>query len=871
MMAAIFRKRARTGSRRRLQEFSGSPSRKRLEELLARRPKSCDLDYEKPRTSRALASNLFTTLVTFLVCVSWAPSGLLAARQGEDLISLNVFPPSIELTGKRDFQKIVVQAVRHNGVTDDVTDELQIIVLDQDIARLDGRTLIPLMAGETMLRIRHAELEVTAPIKVASADLDPPISFQLDVMPVFARTGCNSGSCHGAARGKDGFRLSLFGYDPSGDYFRLTREMLGRRIDVATPEDCMLTNKATGTVAHSGGTVFSRDSDYYRTLKRWLVEGANYDREEVPEISSVTLMPPSAILDGSEATQQLCVTASYSDGTTRDVTDLAFYSTTNASVAGVSKDGVVVGGQRGEALVMARFGTHTVGAEFVTLPKGLNFEPQPMPVSNFIDERINEKLNKLRITPSELCTDEVFIRRVSLDICGTAPTVDEVEAFVVNRSSDKRAKLIDRLLEQDAFVSIWVMKWSQLLQIRSYQNVVSPKAALLYHGWLKEKISANTPVDEIVVELLGATGSTFANPPANFYEMERNPLKISENVAQSFMGMRIQCAQCHNHPFDRWTMEDYYSFAAFFDKVARKAASDPRERIIVATGPGKTKHPVSGKVMEPKFLGGAMADVKGKDRRAVLAQWLTAKENPYFSRNLSNIVWAHFFGRGIIDEVDDVRVSNPPVNEPLLAELAHNFSESGYNFKAMVRDICNSRTYQLSTKANETNATDLTNFSHAYLRRLPAEILLDVVAQVTGTQNKFRGLPVGARAIEIADGRTTNYFLQTFGRSKRGSVCSCEVKKEPNLSQALHLINGETVETKIRQGKLIRKWQDQKMGDEEIIERLYLTTVGRMPKANEVERITELFEDSVDKKVKRQMLEDVFWALLNSSEFLFNH
>ena len=800
-----------------------------------------------------------------------------AAWQGDEPVSLNVFPASIELSGKRDFQKIVGQAVRHNGVTQDVTNVLEMVVYDKHIAKLDGRTLIPLKAGETKLRIRHAGLEVTVPVKVTGADVDPPISFQLDVMPVFARTGCNSGSCHGAARGKDGFRLSLFGYDPDGDYFRLTREMLGRRIDVATPDDCMLSNKSTGKVAHSGGAVFSRDSDYYRTLQRWLVEGAQYDQGDVPEITSVALMPPSAILDGSDSTQQLCVSASYSDGTTRDVTDLAYFSTTNASVANVSKDGIVSGGQRGEAFVMARFGTHTVGAEFITLPKGigfskgLDFEPQPMPVNNFIDERISEKLSKLRITPSELCSDEVFIRRVSLDICGTAPTEDEVAEFVADERSDKRSELIDRLLEQDAFVSIWVMKWSQMLQIRSLGNIISPKAALLYHGWLKKKISANTPVDEIVVELLGATGSTFANPPANFYEMERDPLKISENVAQVFMGMRIQCAQCHNHPFDRWTMEDYYSFAAFFAKVGRKPASDPREKIVIGTAGGKTKHPVSGKVMQPKFLGGAVADIKGKDRRMVLAQWLTANDNPYFARNLSNIVWAHFFGRGIIDEVDDVRVSNPPVNEPLLAELAKNFSDSGYDFKKMVRTICNSRTYQLSTQSNETNASDLTNFSHAYLRRMPAEILLDVVAQVTGTQNKFRGLPIGSRAIEIADGNTTNYFLQTFGRSKRATVCSCEVKKEPNLSQALHLINGDTVEKKIRQGNLIGKWQAENFNDEEIIERLYVRTLGRQPEPSEVAEITALFEDTEDLKLKRKMLEDVFWALLNSSEFLFNH
>lgn len=814
---------------------------------------------------------LISATMFLLICVTWPPKHSMAAWQGEDPVSLNVFPPTIELHGRRDFQKIVGQSVGHNGVTSDVTEELQIVVYDQSIAGLDGPTVIPLKTGETKLRIRHGELEVTVPVKVAAADVDPAISFQLDVMPVFSRTGCNNGSCHGAARGKDGFRLSLFGYDPDGDYFRLTREMLGRRIDIATPDDCMLSNKATGTVAHSGGTVFSRDSKYYQTLKRWLVEGAEFDKEEVPDVQSVALMPPSAILNGDGATQRLCVTASYSDGTTRDVTDLAYFSTTNSSVASVSKDGIVAGGQRGEALVMARFGTHTVGADFVTLPKGLDFVPQPMPANNFIDVRINEKLSKLRISPSDLCTDEVFIRRVSLDICGVVPAEEEVDTFVADQSSEKRSKLIDRLLEQDAFVSIWVMKWSQLLQIRSYKNIVSPKNALLYHNWLKEKISANTPVDEIVVELMGAKGSTFTNPPANFYEMERDPLKISENVAQSFMGMRIQCAQCHNHPFDRWTMEDYYSFASFFARVARKRTSDPRERIIIANGGRKTKHPVSGKVMEPKFLGGEMADIKGKDRRVVLAEWLTSKENPYFSRNLANIVWAHFFGRGIIDEVDDVRVSNPPVNEPLLAELAERFSESGYDFKAMVRDICNSRTYQLSTEANETNASDLTNFSHAYLRRLPAEVLLDVIAQVTGTLNKFAGLPLGARAIEIANGNTTNYFLETFGRSKRESVCSCEVRKEPNLSQALHLINGNTVEQKIRQGNLIGKWQKENLTDEEIVRRLYLKTLGRMPEVTEVENITALFEDTEDRNQKKKMLEDVFWALLNSSEFLFNH
>ena len=787
--------------------------------------------------------------------------------------ALQVFPTAIELSGKNDFQNVIAQQRLSNGITVDVSENITLTIKNTEIASVANGKVVPVAAGKTELVVDCAncnEGQIEIPVTVTKADFDPPLSFQLDVMPVFARTGCNSGSCHGAAQGKDGFRLSLFGYDPSGDYFRLTREMLGRRIDIATPDDCLLTNKVTGRVAHSGGTLFSADSDYYKKLQRWLAEGALYDEGEVPDVTSVVLMPPSAILDGQEASQRLIVLANYSDGSTRDVTDLATFSTTNASVASISKDGVVSGGQRGEAFVMARFGTHTVGSEFVTLPSGLEFTPEPMPESNFIDQRINEKLFKLRINPSELCSDEVFLRRASLDICGVVPTVDEIKAFVSDTDSEKRAQLIDRLLDRDEFVSIWVLKWTELLQIRSYPNVVSPKAAILYHRWLKEKISANTPVDQIIIELLSSSGGTFSNPPTNFYMMEIDSLKLSENVAQSFMGMRIQCAQCHNHPFDRWTMDDYYSFAAFFAQVKRKPSSDARERIITSGG-GETKHPVSGKVMQPKFLGGEQPEVKGKDRRLVLAQWMTAKENPYFARNLSNIVWAHFFGRGIINEVDDVRVSNPPVNEPLLADLADHLSQSGYDFKKLVRAICNSRTYQLSTQTNASNESDLTNFSHAYLRRMPAEIMLDVIAQVTQTKNKFNGLPLGSRAIEIADGQTTNYFLQTFGRSKRESVCSCETRMEPNLSQALHLINGDTIEKKIRSGNLIGKWQKEKLTDDQIIERLYYTVLNRKPETAEVEKIASMFEETEDAAAKKAMLEDVYWALLNSSEFLFNH
>jgi len=370
--------------------------------------------------------------------------------------------------------------------------------------------------------------------------------------------------------------------------------------------------------------------------------------------------------------------------------------------------------------------------------------------------------------------------------------------------------------------------------------------------------------DEVVRAFAGPI-----QPAANYYQIEQDNQKVAENVAQVFLGMRMQCAQCHNHPFDRWTMDDYYGFTAFFAQVARKRGEDPREQIIFNRGGGETKHPVTKQNVKPKFLGGIEPETKGKDRRAVLAQWIASEENPYFAKNLSNIVWAHFFGQGIVNEVDDVRVSNPAVNPMLLDELGTKFREYNYDFKKLVSDICNSRTYQLSTKTNPTNETDLTNFSHAKLRRIRAEVLLDIISQITETKNKFRGLPLGSRAVQIADGNTSNYFLSTFGRAKRESVCSCEVKMDPSLSQALHLLNGDTVNNKIKQGKLINKWLNQeKKTPTQIIEEIYIRSLGRKPTENEQ---TALLANVKAEENKVLALEDTFWAVLNSREFVFNH
>ncbi|MCH8046747.1 MAG: DUF1549 domain-containing protein [Planctomycetes bacterium] len=781
--------------------------------------------------------------------------------------SINVDPADVQLSTARDRQSITVQAVYPDGITRDVTGEAKFTLSNPELARLEKNVLFPRADGKTEIKVEYGGHALTLPVVVQQAAIDPPISFKLDVMPIFMRAGCNTGSCHGAARGKDGFRLSLFGFDPDGDYHRLTRQISGRRINLAVPLESLLMEKTTGAVPHTGGKRFDVDSAYAKTLLRWLESGAPKDAGAVPKVVDVEIYPRGAVLDGKGTTQRLSVRAKYADGSDRDVTSLAVFSSNNDNSATVSPAGVVTAQKRGEAFIMARFDTHTVGTQFIVLPKGLKFTWKEVPEYNYIDTLMHAKFKKLRITPSQICSDEEFLRRASLDITGVLPTLEQFEQFIADNDSKKREKLVDELLGRKEFVEIWVMKWAELLQIRTTRQI-SYKAMLRYYNWLQDKIANNVPMDKMVQELLGSSGGTFANAATNYYQNETNTLKVSENVAQVFMGMRIQCTQCHNHPFDRWTMDDYYSFAAFFSQIGRKRGEDPRETIVFNSGSGEVRHPIGNRVMQPKFLGGAVPDVKGKDRRVVMAQWLASADNPYFARNLSNIVWAHFFGAGIINEVDDVRVSNPAVNAELLEALAQHFTEYKYDFKRLVRDICTSRTYQLSTQTNASNETDTRNFSHASLRRLRAEVLLDVISQVTETKNKFAGLPLGARAVQIANGNTSSYFLTAFGRASRASVCSCEVKMEPNLSQALHLLNGDTLHNKVQQGKVVERLLGEGKTPPQIVEVLYIRCLTRKPTEKEVAGLNQILAEQPDKKLA---LEDLFWALLNSREFVFNH
>jgi len=782
---------------------------------------------------------------------------------------LKVFPSDINLSSKADKQSLVVQAIYPDGVTRDVTSEASFSFKDKAFAQLKDNVVSPVADGKTEMTISYGGRKLIVPVVVEHSETERPVSFKLDVMPIFMKAGCNAGACHGSSRGKDGFRLSLFGFDPDGDYFRLTRENIGRRVNLALPEESLVVQKALGFVPHTGGERFTTNSPLYGTLLGWLKASAAKDGTNVPKVVALEIMPKEAVLEGQGASQRLTIRAKYSDGSDRDVTTLAVFSSNNELSAKVSDIGVITAGQRGEAFVMARFDTFNVGAQVIVIPKDLPYKwPEDIAEHNYIDNFVHAKLKKLRMVPSGLCDDATFVRRSYLDVLGRLPTAKEVDTFLNEGSAGKRDQLIDDLLNRKEFAEFWVMKWAELLQIRSRNDQFSAKSALQYYNWLEDRMTQNVPIDKIVQELLTATGSTFKSPAANYYQVQTDTLKTAENAAQVFMGMRIQCAQCHNHPFDRWTMNDYYSFAAFFSQIGRKPGEDPRETVIFDKGEGEVKHPVSGKAMPPKFLGGDSPSIKDESRREVLARWIASPENPWFAKNLANIVWSHFMGRGIIDPVDDVRISNPAVNPELLDALGTKFTEYKYDFKKLVRDICSSRTYQLSSRTNETNALDDRNFSRAGIRRLRAEVLLDCISQVTETKDKFPGLPRGARAIQIADGNSSTYFLTTFGRATRETVCSCEVKVEPNLSQALHLLNGSTVSEKINEGGVIKSMLKAGKKRDEIIQDLYLRCFARKPTEKELTSLNHFFEEG---KKEDQVLTDIFWALLNSKEFIFNH
>ena len=809
----------------------------------------------------------FLILISTILMSKLDAANEIETKSATPVSRLVAYPTRIKLDRRVDSQDVIVQWHLSDGSTQDVSDLAQKEIVQPRIARLNQGFVEPLSDGHTELKIEYEGMVCRIPVEVTRFNEPVELRFRNDVLPVLTRSGCNTGKCHGSASGKDGFRLSLFGYDPAGDHYRITREISGRRINLASPDESLFITKAIGQVEHTGGQCVDPDGTHYQTLISWLAAGALADPEETPVPVRIEVFPQRAVFAQKMSEQKLLVMAYYSDGTDRDVTDLAVFISNNDSAAKVSSDGIVTATGNGTAFIMARFDQFTQGTSIVVRP-GTNFTFPEIAPFNFIDQFVHANWRDMHLLPSEVCSDDVFLRRVFLDLIGLLPTTDERRSFVDDQSSNKREQLVDALIQREEFLDLWVMKWAETLQIRTI-NGVSPKGLLLYDRWLRERVRSGATINEIVRELIPATGGTFEKPATNYFQTETTPQLLAENVAQAFLGTRIQCAQCHNHPFDRWTMDDYYGFAAFFSQIGYKQAHDPRELTVFHSGVGDLRHPVSGRSVVPKFLGDAGPTLeKSDDARQSLAAWLTSNNNAQFARNAANIVWAHFFGIGIVEPVDDIRVSNPPSNPELFEALGDRLVSYNFDIRPLARDICNSRTYQLSTHRNESNRLDERHFSHGRIRRMRAEVLLDCLNQVTESTDRYAGLPPGSRAVQIADGRVQNYFLTTFGRSNRQTPCTCEVKVTPTLSQALHLLNGETTTGKIAEGKVIEKLMQENPDPMMVAAHLYERCLSRRPTDKEATAIRAKLNETTD---ATGGLTDLFWALLNSNEFVFNH
>jgi hypothetical protein len=790
--------------------------------------------------------------------------------------ALAVEPESITLSGPRARQQVVVTGRYADGSLRDLSPFCEITAEGGLAVAEDGGYLRPLRNGAGTLVVAAGGKTVGVPLVVKELEQPQPVSFRTELIAALNVGGCNAGACHGTPSGKGGFRLSLRGFDPAADYLQLTRDVLGRRTDCLSADASLVYRKALGRVPHEGGQRFLSASVPGRTLRDWLAEGLRDDPPAAPAVREVHILPGGRVLNDPARWQQLAVLARFADGSVRDVTRLTVFSASDPAVADVTPGGLVEFKQAGEVAVLCRYlqELQTVRLTFLEPRKGFAWSAPPE--ANYVDKLVFAKLKMLSLPPSELCTDAEFVRRTYLDVCGMLPTAGEVRSFLADPSADKRARLIDALLERPEYADFWTMKWSDVF--RSSRKAILVKGVYVFQHWLREHLERDTPFDAVVRELLTADGSTFANPPANFYRIARDPQNLAETTAQLFFGIRMQCAKCHNHPFERWTQDDYYSMAAFFARVRQKKDADepgpnpqtPGGEVIYCDRAGEVTQPRTGRVMPPKFMGGAVAAVPpGKDRRAVLADWLTAGDNPFFAKSVANRVWFHLNGRGIVDPVDDFRDSNPAANDELLDALAKDLAAHRFDVKHLIRVITNSRTYQLSAQGNEFNKDDSKYFSHAVTKLLGAEQLLDALCAVTEVPEKFPGMPAGTRAVQLPDGDGNHPFLKTFGQPARELACECEREGDSNLAQALQLINGPTINEKLRNpnnrvGKLLAK----KAGDADILADLYLATLSRPPTEADA---TVALAHVAKAQEKRKAWEDVHWALINAKEFLFRH
>ena len=810
--------------------------------------------------SRLLSLGVIAALPCFVLAETPIDVGQPSAIRAE--------PAKFELLGRRSRQQLLVTGAYSGEDVRDLTPAATIVSSNPAVVKIEGSVALPVGNGEATLTATVGGQSIAIPALVKNFEAPAPISFKNETQMALTKSGCNMGACHGSPSGKGGFRLSLRAYDSALDILTVRSEFFGRRTNIMEPAQSLLLRKPLMEVAHGGGKRIKKGDPVHLVLEQWIGEGMKLDATTEPDLVKIETVPSKRILRQPAARQQIVVLGHFSDGSIRDLTQLTDFSSSNEAVGSVNSQGLVTKNGRGETAVLARY-LDKMSTTYMTFLEDIpGFAWNNPPESNFIDTAVFEKLKQLQILPSDICTDDEFLRRVTLDLTGRLPTADEAKAFLAEKSPAQRIALVDRLLDSDEFASFWALKWGDVL--RSNSKKLKVAGVHKFRQWIYESIRNDKPLDQFARELLTANGSVFENPPANFWRASRDPQDATETTAQLFLGVRIQCAKCHNHPFERWTQDNYYGIAAAFARVGRKNSVDAEEEVIFSQAGGEVTQPRTNKQMKVHLLLKGDVDIPAdQDRRVVFAQWLTGPENPFFSKSVVNRVWGHLFGRGIVDPIDDFRDSNPPSNARLLDELSRQFASNNFSQKWAIRTICNSRTYQLSSRKNQFNKDDEIYCSHANTRLLSAEQLLDGICAVTNVPEQFPGMPLGTRACELADPPTDHYFLKVFGQPQREMACQCERSSESNLSQALQMINGPVVHNKLRadNGRIATMLKENKP-EEEIITALYLAALARNPS---VEEMTASKQHIAAQQDRRQAFEDVGWAILNSKEFLFQH
>jgi hypothetical protein len=809
-----------------------------------------------------------TALLLVILC---AASSIRAADSPPVPDRLTVAPGKITLNGPRDKQPLLVMGRYADGSEADLTSQARFQSLAPNIASVEAAIVKPCADGSTEIVAtvsgRAAKIRVT----VQNVTQPAPVSFRTDVIAALSRAGCNSGPCHGSPQGKNGFRLSLRGYDSDLDFFTLTREHFGRRVDRDNPENSLVLLKANGRVAHQGGVRFSRDDPAYQTIQRWIAEGC---KDSGPAtLTRLEVLPGNRRLHTSATEQQLLVRAHFKDGSAQDVTDLAVFSSSEPELAPVSATGRVRFAKTVDASILARYldQISSVRLTYVRHDPTFSFKaPQP---ANYIDELVFAKQRELQLSPAPLASDEVFLRRVFLDTIGVLPGADEAREFLDSKAADKRAKLIDKLLMRDEYAAFWALKWADIL--RGSPTTISDRGVHTFHRYLVHTFAQDRPMTEFARELLTGLGNTLNKPAANFYRIARTPEEAAESAAQIFMGLRVQCAKCHNHPFEAITQTDYYGMAAYFARVQYKGAQFGLDDEIVYLQQGREiQHPRTRKNQEPVAFGTPIGRIgPDEDRRERFADWLTQPGNKYFAASIANRTWFHLIGKGIVDPVDDFRDTNPPSNPQLLQALTKDFVASGYRLKPLIRTILNSHTYQLASAGEPAASLYSANpdryFIKAAVKMLAAEQILDAVSSATGVPETFKGYPLGTKAIELAEGGINHPFLQAFSKPVRDVTCECAREEDPGLPQILHLLNNAGVVNKVKSPKgHIAAWLTEGRDTAWIVEQIYLATLSRRPTAKELAVVLEHVKTLPDRKTG---LQDLQFALLNVNEFLLRH